>query len=173
MDIERIEEQTVEILKKNNCFTLPIEVEELAVNIGVKLEKVEVDDDVSGLFVMKKNKPYILYNALQSTNRTRFTIAHELGHYILHSYKTPLFIDKTSKVLYRDNNSSTGEILMEREANAFAAALLMPKSLIRNELDKKISDVDDVIQYLADKFQVSSQAMSFRLSNLGYDFGMF
>ena len=173
MDIEKIEEQADNILKKNKCFTVPIDIEELAINIGIKLDRIKIEDDVSGLFVMKNGKPYILYNSIQSKNRTRFTIAHELGHYILHSYKTPLFIDKKNKVLFRDNNSSTGEILMEREANAFAAALLMPKNLIRKEVDNKLADVDDIIQYLADKFQVSSQAMSFRLSNLGYDFGMF
>lgn len=172
MNVDIIEKQAEKILKENNCFAVPINVEGLVVNIGVKLDKVEFDDDVSGLFVLKNNKPFILYNATQSRNRTRFTIAHELGHYILHSKDRPLFIDK-KKVLYRDNNSSTGEVLMEREANAFAASLLMPRNLIQNELDKMVSQEEDVIQYLADEFQVSTQAMSFRLSNLGYNFGMF
>lgn len=172
MDINLIEKKSEQILRENKCFSIPVNIEGLVTNIGIKLEKVELEDSISGLFVVKNNKPYILYNSTQSRNRVRFTIAHELGHYTLHSKNRNLFIDK-KKVLYRDNNSSTGEILMEREANAFAAAILMPKNLIQNELDNLISHEEDISQYLADKFNVSPQAMAFRLSNLGYDFGMF
>ena len=64
----------------------------------------------------------------------RFTIAHELAHYILHTKETKLFVDK--QVLYRDGKSSTGEILQEREANAFAASLIMPGKLITEEVEK-------------------------------------
>ncbi|MEC7264684.1 MAG: ImmA/IrrE family metallo-endopeptidase [Bacteroidota bacterium] len=173
MDTSNIEKRAEQILEENNCTSLPINVKGLVVNMGIKLEKINFDDDVSGLFVIKKDKPYICYNANQSKNRIRFTIAHELGHYLLHSKTIPLFIDKQNKVLYRDSKSSTGEISMEIEANAFAAALLMPEKLIQNELDKMEVEEEDVIQYLADKFSVSPQAMSFRLSNLGYDFGIF
>ena len=173
MNIEQIENQAETILKNNNCSTVPVNIKGLAINLGIKLEEIDFDDDISGLFVIKKNQPYICYNSTQSESRIRFTIAHELGHFILHSKNTPLFIDKKKKILFRDINSSTGEVLIEREANAFAAALLMPKALIENEVDSMLANEEDTIQYLADKFSVSTQAMSFRLSNLGYDFGMF
>ena len=86
-----------------------------------------------------------------------------------------MFIDLPSRhmstALFRNSDSSTGEILQEREANAFAAALLMPKYLVKEEIeDLNLSfDQDDKsVEQLAKKFKVSSQSMMFRLSNLNY-----
>lgn len=74
--------------------------------------------------------------------------------------------------MYRNNASSTGEVLIEREANAFAAAILMPKELIAQEINKLLDgDALEIITKLSKKFGVSEQAMSFRLSNLGYYIG--
>ena len=108
---------------------------------------------------------------MEDPKRQRFTIAHELGHLRLHSKDQPVFIDKAPKVMYRNNASATGEIHKEREANAFAAALLMPKDLIANVIENCKCGGDDAVKYLAKEFKVSDQAMSFRLSNLGYYIG--
>jgi len=166
-----IEEKSVNILKEFNLLKSPINVNKLAKKLGVGVEASNFNDEVSGLFVIKDDKPYIAYNLNQSKKRRRFTIAHELGHFILHSKSKSLFIDKNKSIMYRNSESSTGEFLKEREANAFAAALLMPIPLILQEV--KDLNGDDIIEKLASKFNVSTQAMSFRLSNLGYDFGMF
>lgn len=166
-----IEEKSVNILKEFDLLKSPINVNKLAKKLGVGVEASNFNDDVSGLFVIKDDKPYIAYNLNQNKKRSRFTIAHELGHFILHSKNKSLFIDKNRSIMYRNSESSTGEYLKEREANAFAAALLMPIPLILKEA--KDLNGDDIIEKLASKFNVSTQAMSFRLSNLGYDFGMF
>lgn len=166
-----IEEKSLKILNEFDLLKYPINVNKLAKKLGVGVEASNFNDEVSGLFVIKDDKPFIAYNLNQSKKRRRFTIAHELGHYILHSKSKSLFIDKNKSVMYRNSESSTGEILKEREANAFAAALLMPIPLIASEI-KKLKG-DDIVEELAKKFNVSTQAMSFRLSNLGYDFGMF
>jgi len=171
MIFKYIEEKSLNILKDNNLLKLPVNVDNLAKKLGVGIEASDFNDEVSGLFVIKDDKPFIAYNLNQSKKRRRFTIAHELGHFILHSKSKSLFIDKNNSVLYRNSESSTGEYLKEREANAFAAALLMPIPLIAQEI--KSLDGNDIVEKLASKFQVSTQAMSFRLSNLGYDFGMF
>jgi len=73
--------------------------------------------------------------------------------------------------MYRNNASATGEIHKEREANAFAAALLMPKDLVANVIEKFKFNGDEMVKHLASEFNVSDQAMSFRLSNLGYYIG--
>jgi Zn-dependent peptidase ImmA (M78 family) len=89
---------------------------------------------------------------------------------------TPLFVNKkgglSSQIYHRNEESSTGEIRKEREANAFAAALLMPENLIEDQVFncENTIDIDDLINDLAEKFDVSTQAMSFRLANLGYSF---
>ncbi|WP_460881211.1 ImmA/IrrE family metallo-endopeptidase [Pontibacter rugosus] len=75
------------------------------------------------------------YNPVESVVRQRFTIAHELGHFVLHQKYSELFIDK-EKPLFRNQESSTGEHKREKEANAFAAAILMPQFLIFQEATK-------------------------------------
>lgn len=71
--------------------------------------------------------------------------------------------------MYRNNNSSTGESYREIEANSFAAALLMPKKLLQKELINNTQKISDIkIKSLAKKFEVSTQAMSIRLINLGF-----
>lgn len=93
------------------------------------------------------------------------TKAHELGHYELHRHNSALFIDKG--FLNRDKNYSTGEILVEQKANAFAAALLMPEYLWEKEIKKQKLDLsdDNAAIRLADTFEVSSAAMNYRIAN--------
>lgn len=123
---------------------------------------------------MKDGKGMIGYSANDPKVRKRFTIAHELGHYILHgdsSSKEEVFVDKDFIIKYRNNVNSYNkvEIKQENEANAFAAALLMPKFLIEEEFrNNDFSNLSepDLIKYLAKKFEVSVLAMTYRLSNL-------
>jgi len=76
-----------------------------------------------------------------------------------------LFIDTHYIVYRRDEHSATGEDRREREANRFAAALLMPADLLRTEIQKQPFDFGDeeMLPALASKFQISTQAMSIRL----------
>jgi len=103
--------------------------------------------------------------------RQRFTIAHEIGHYLLHRFEHDVFFNKTgSKKLYRNEDSTTGKDQMEIEANAFAAALLMPEARVKKEM-KTIqfdmgSDDWEIFKKLAKTFKVSNQAMMFRMANL-------
>lgn len=170
-----IEQKAEEILIKNDLFKPGFDVKKLSKKLKVDVIAKKLDDDVSGLFVRIDDKPIISYNLLDEKNksRQRFTIAHELGHYILHSNRKPLFIDKTPKVMFRNSASSSGEQLQEREANHFAAALLMPKKLLQSEINAVPESLESPINYLAKKFKVSEQAMTFRLANLGYDIGLY
>lgn len=168
MIIKYIEEKTENILRKLNMQEAPISPIKCAKKLGVDVNSIDMDDNISGLFVIKNGKAFIRYNKNQKNNkRNRFTIAHELGHYVLHKH-FQLIIDKDrqEKVMYRDNNSSSGDMHREREANAFAASLLMPKFILEEEIEKIPKDVN-IIPFLANKFKVSEQAMSIRLSNMG------
>lgn len=169
---ERIENITENILQELNIKSAKgIKLEKIAKHLGVDIKGEDLDFDVSGLFVIKNEKSYIRYNNSESEQRQRFTVAHELGHFVLHKDDKPLFVDKiesTEKVLYRNFDSSTGEIKKEREANAFAASLLMPRFILNQVITNIPKDRSGIITYLAKEFNVSEQAMSFRLSNLGY-----
>lgn len=74
--------------------------------------------NVSGAILYKDGKPTIFINSKQPTRRKAFTLAHELGHYLLHENNTHFRLDKQSY----DNSD-----MEETEANYFAASLLMPK----------------------------------------------
>ena len=82
--------------------------------------------------------------------------------------KSQLFIDR-HLTFRRDGYSSGGVDFEEVEANQFGAALLMPRSHVRQEIKKSDLDLDDeeAITFLAKRFHVSTAAMSNRLSNLG------
>ncbi len=165
-----IENHAMEILKEFGIKRPPVNVEKISKFRGLKVIPYELED-VSGVLYIEKGKGIIGFNPGEPEVRRRFTIAHELGHYELHRLNKEIFVDKKQfKVLFRNEKSSTGEILIEQEANGFAAALLMPKFLVEKELGKRNIDLSDensrVIQELAEKFKVSVQAMTFRIMNL-------
>jgi Zn-dependent peptidase ImmA (M78 family) len=80
--------------------------------------------------------------------RDRFTIAHELGHYFVHS--------KQGELPIRASRKGSGQL--EWEANWFAAALLMPS----DEFTKISDKFDGDVYSIAGHFQVSSQAVTIR-----------
>lgn len=165
MEIKKLTYKILDELNIKSCEG--INLKKVANHLNVNLVKTELKDNVSGLFIFKSGKGNILYNKFENTARQRFTIAHELGHFILH--KLPVSMTKKELKLYRNSESSTGEIKQEREANAFAAALLMPEKFIHTEIERAPNDTIEAIKFLAKKFKVSEQAMTFRLANLGYN----
>lgn len=170
---QRIEIITIDILNKLNIDSAKkIDVKKICKFYGIDVKSENLANDISGLFVFKDNKPFIRYNENEGLERRRFTIAHELGHFILHK-DTPLFVDKVDRTLYRNMDSSTGEYKKEREANSFAASLLMPRIFIDEEINNLPKNTKDPIASLSKKFKVSEQAMTYRLANLGYHLGFF
>jgi Zn-dependent peptidase ImmA (M78 family) len=164
----RIEVQAHQLLKESDSLRLPVPLERVAAHLGLQVEEAILGEDVSGVLVVAQGKGTIGVNSAHAHARQRFSIAHEIGHFILHQTKASLFIDKTYTVYRRDERSSTGEDLQEIQANKFAAALLMPEALVRQEVAKTGFDLGDETELasLADTFEVSTQAMSFRLANL-------
>ncbi len=94
----------------------------------------------------------------------RFTIAHELGHALIHKSENHHY----KPVRFRSDSISLDEKKLEQEANQFAAWLLMPENELLNELANKDSISEDEIRDIAKKFNVSFSAMNYRLSDLGY-----
>ncbi|WBS73150.1 ImmA/IrrE family metallo-endopeptidase [Elizabethkingia meningoseptica] len=148
----------------------PINIETLITKEGINKIEHPFDDDIAGVLIIddKNDKVTIGVNKKSSPERKNFTIAHELGHYILHNDKSNMFLDK---VFYRKKSEgyTTKEEKIEKEANYFAANILMPENLVFQEIEKLDKDLyeDSSIKELARTFNVSSSAMSFRLINLG------
>lgn len=150
---------------------LPIAIDKIIKNQGLKLVPYD-EDGISGILMIEQNTATIGYARNESPQRQRFTKAHELGHFMLHRGGN-LFIDKDFKTMYRPASSNAPSTeWQEWEANEFAACILMPEHLVREELEKiQIDYVDDNkgswIEKLAKKFGVSVSAMSIRISRLG------
>lgn len=169
---KKIDQQAWLLIQQNNITVPPVQVETIALNLNLTVTAYDLGNGVSGALVIEDNKGSIGYNPSHPKVRQRFTIAHELGHYNLHntSRGDKLFVDKDFIVKYRNAASYTSaELKQEQEANAFGAALLMPKDFVLAELAKdKYSELSEykLIEELAKVFDVSVPAMTYRLSDL-------
>ncbi len=169
----KIEQQVSELLREAKITQAPVSVEHIAKTQGAAVVPYELGEEVSGVLVVEEHKGTIGYNSIHPKNRQRFTIAHELGHLVLHVSKNKpkeLFVDKDFIVKWRYNKIySPKEFQHEQEANAFAAALLMPKEFLINEMQKeKFKELTEtrLIEELAKVFNVSIQAMTYRFADL-------
>ncbi len=173
MTYSRVEiRKIVEKILANNEISKPsVNVEKIAESNNIQINFAELEDDLSGFLIVKNNRGTIAVNSTHHINRQRFTIAHELGHYFLHANDDKnenVFIDK--KVFHRGQSASEGTIRMEIEANRFAAELLMPRFMMKEAVAEVGDDIDlsdDLtILSLANKFNVSEQALTYRLTDL-------
>lgn len=150
-------------------YNLPIDVHAIAQANNIRVRSVALEDSVSGLLVVKDGYGIIGVNERHHPNRQRFSLAHELGHYLLHRDTSNVFLD-AAPIFFRDERSSDGSEREEIEANAFAAALLMPEAALREIIREKPLDAQDdvAVRRLAMQFGVSTQALTIRLTRLGF-----
>lgn len=107
----------------------------------------EIADEIDAFSLWRDELPFVFLNTGRSAERSRFDSAHELGHLILHRQGSP-----------------EGR-LAEDEANAFAAAFLMPERGLRGSLPGMITL--PVLLKLKRNWGVSAMAMAFRLNKIG------
>jgi len=168
---ENIENKAEQTLRETDTYRIPVAIEVVAHRLNLAIQAEALDDNVAGMLVVEEDRGAIGYNSTHALVRQRFTIAHELAHYLLHvkkNRKSQLFIDR-HVAFRRDGYSSGGVDHEEIEANQLGAALLMPMCLVQQEVKKNDLNLDDedAVGLLAKRFHVSTAAMSNRLSNLG------
>jgi Zn-dependent peptidase ImmA (M78 family) len=164
-----------DVLTKNAVAGPPVPLEKIVRSLGADLKEEATTDDLSGFLLrdVRRNKAVIGVNSSHHEVRRRFTIAHEIGHLLLHEGER-LHIDSTGdlyQIKRRDSEASLGTNTDEKEANLFAAELLMPVSFIEQDLDLLGGlDAEDgkAMDVLARKYRVSVQSLTFRLAYLGY-----
>jgi len=164
---KHIRDVALRLCSKHGTGRPPVDVEKIATQLGAVIHKNRVEDDVSGFVAWKNDRPIIGVNARHSSNRQRFTIAHEIGHILLHPQMS-LHIDESFAVRLRSDKSPRGDH-DEKEANLFAAELLMPASLIADDIRRiGVLDLHDErrIEELAKSYHVSTQAMTIRLQQI-------
>ncbi len=135
-----------------------INVIDIAQNLGFDVFASDfTEDNVSGMVINSSSEKSIYVNVDDMPERQRFTIAHEIGHIVLHHVDQE---EEYRTVDFRSNNEKYDP--REYEANNFAASLLIPREKAIYEW-KKLNDVDD----FALTFKVSKSAAAIRLNNLG------
>lgn len=144
----------------------PTDIEGLAQALGVRVRYSDLGKDISGMIEKENEKDYVItVNSQDSPERQRFTIAHELGHFVYHRNKLGNGVDdnrafrSTESGKYHNMEIGPNE---EMEANRFAAATLMPPDKIKSFLREGMSDVS----HLASILQVSKQAMGIAIERV-------
>lgn len=154
-----IEKIVEELIAKYN-LNPPVDLIKICSQIGIKVKEVDFENDLSGM--LTNNTIYI--NEGLHPNRKRFTIAHELGHYLIHKKQ-----DNSYKgIRFRSTYISSKEKKEEREANTFASQLLIPTNFVKKDLEDSSEISEDKIIKLSKKYEVSVIAMTIRLEKLGF-----
>jgi Zn-dependent peptidase ImmA (M78 family) len=168
---DQARDEARKIIANYKLTTPPVHIEKLAEAHGARIARHRFEGPESGFALRDGNRWIIGVNIQTSRRRQRFTIAHELGHLLLHKGR-PLTVDQAVlRVDMRNDVSSMATDIQEIQANTFAATLLMPEEMVlefATALVRKDSTItrDDLITKLARLFDVSAEAMSYRLINL-------
>jgi Zn-dependent peptidase ImmA (M78 family) len=161
------EKRAIDLLRAHNVTGPPVPVEQLARRLVSQLTYENFDGDVSGMLYRDGDRAIIGVNSAHPQTRQRFTVAHEIAHFVMHKGK-PIFVDRFARVNWRDGQSDKEEV----DANAFAAELLMPRAFLQGQIEQclrrhtKIT-AELLVSELAKSFKVSAEAMTYRLANLG------
>ncbi|QCO55566.1 ImmA/IrrE family metallo-endopeptidase [Pseudorhodobacter turbinis] len=141
----------------------PVKLGSLAKALNVAIKVSSMGTGVSGQISREGDGYIIRVNRNEARERQRYTIAHELSHFLLHRDvidNSPNGI--TDNVLYRSGAPEN----IEYQANRLAADLVMPMPLVERKLREDFGGVvtDATIESLAASFDVSKAAMEIRLS---------
>jgi Zn-dependent peptidase ImmA (M78 family) len=94
---EKLEEKAEKTLRETDTYRIPVAIEVLAHRLNLAIQSEALGDNVAGMLVIEGDRGAIGYNSTHALVRQRFTIAHEISHYLLHTKKTQksqLFIDR-------------------------------------------------------------------------------
>ncbi|MES2724553.1 MAG: ImmA/IrrE family metallo-endopeptidase [Pseudomonadota bacterium] len=141
---------------------IPVPVFEILDELGLGPDFDFLDDQVSGWIERRPNGSYgVTVNALHAPVRQRFTAAHELGHYIYHRDLLGAGVGDTRAYRAEGTRLPNAAIqpVHERQANSFAANLLMPHRSINLLRSQGVTEV----AALAERLGVSRDAMRIRL----------
>lgn len=150
----------LELIEKYSS-KMPIPVYDIMRELGLKLGFEAMDDNISGWIERTGDGYSVAVNVNHPNVRQRFTAAHELGHYIYHRDLLGDGVGDTRAYRAEGSDRPNSSVLPihERQANSFAANLLMPRKAITLLREQGITDAEK----MAERFEVSKQAMCIRL----------
>lgn len=136
----------------------PVPIGAIIAEIGLPLSYEPLDDNISGYIERTDGSYKIVVNSNHARTRQRFTAAHELGHYIFHRDLLGEGVGDNRAYRTEGTRLANANIrpLHERQANSFAANVLMPRHRLALL-------TDETTNMLANMFEVSKEAMRIRL----------
>src|SRR6185369_5861123 len=147
MSLRQIKEEASALLRSCGVYRLPVDVDAVASCIGLHVNYTSLDDDYSGLLVIRDGAAVAHINKLHHTNRRRFSLAHEIAHFVLHEQRQTsgesAYVDKAMRLYHRTDRELGQNARMEFQANAFASELLMPEQLLRSKIIDEGYDLED------------------------------
>lgn len=160
---------------KHLAESIALEFEEIVTPLDVIIAQEELNlfydsygDIFDGMTIYDDSQFFIHVNTFRgnkpSTARSRFTIAHELGHYFIDSHRIGLKQGLLSPHPSRNNENTHNRI--EREADYFASCLLMPEERFKKLIQKKKFEFA-IIKSLSEHFQTSITATAIRFADIG------
>lgn len=164
-----VAEASKRVLEYFDIDQVPVPIVSIAKKLGFRVYQQDMEDEMSGYIAVSKKweekfgtDKLVIVNAEHSMGHKRFTIAHELCHYLL-DYKN------RNKPYYDAYYSYLKNEPREKRANQFAASLLMPELQFIDEFNIAKKTNCNVIAVLADKFGVSAKAIETRMEELKLD----
>ena len=163
-----IEQRASDVLREYDLDIIPVDLLALGRRLDMPIDNARFRDKrLVGAIAKKGDQVAILVKQSSPPFQKLFTIAHELGHYVLHLLEDGEFIDKEVDLFRRpldDSQEITPDHRREIEANVFATAILMPEEAIKAEWRwlRRIAP-------MARRFNVSEVAMATRVGQLGLD----
>lgn len=136
---------------------IPVEPAWIARVMGIEVVHENLDADVSGFIEKRQGRARIHLNRSDNELRRRFTLAHEIGHFVRNHSLDFEYVD------HRDGMASQGVDEGEVFANAFAASLLMPQTAVQELIEAHAGE-----KQIARELGVSVAAMVNRLKGLGW-----
>lgn len=163
MKTAQIEQTAGEVLEAHDCRTPPVDVLGIARTEGIELAAGDYGDEFSGRIEYHADEgKFILFHPdlafSQYPNRVRFSVGHELGHYFLEHHRELLLAGAA-------HNSTTDFIcdeVLEREADEFAASLLIPQFALRAKMARRSFMTLAEVLKMADEWQSSATSSAIR-----------
>lgn len=153
-------------LKKHRVVAPPVPVEYLLFLEEIRVEKLAYPDATAGESWWEDGIGHIAVNPSLPPGRLRFTLAHEWGHLALRHHERRYGDLSPSPAALRNAEEAAwdSEDAIEAEANGFAAELLMPLSLFRQDWRKQPNP-----RRIARRYEVSEAAVFWRVRSAGLD----
>lgn len=168
MNAERVAKAAKRLLSLVPVSSAPVPVEQIAQACGIVVRRLPYESSLASLLLWEEGRAVIGVNALHSAVRQRFAIAHELAHVELRHYPG-IHVDRTFPVPMLTQYAGQEIDPRELEASAVALEVLAPFSLLEDDVRGQAIDYldDAALRVLADRYQVSFQAMLLRLLQAG------